>query len=78
MKTVYTGTYEIQTSLFRTQRSFQFKSLEDRMAFEKLAAAIDVHRVKSSIDHVVTAREAFVELENEQMRCNEIAAGRVA
>jgi hypothetical protein len=76
MKVVYTGTYEIQTKLFRTQRSFQFKSLEARIEFEVMAAGLGVVRVASNIEHTLSAREAFTELENEVIRCNEIAEGR--
>jgi hypothetical protein len=77
MVTVYTGTYEIQTKLFRTQRSFQFKTLEHRMEFERLAAAIGVKRVASNIDHTMTAAEAFDELVEEKLRCDDIALGRI-
>jgi hypothetical protein len=77
MKTIYTITVEIQTDLFRTQRTFWFANMEERMRFEQDAAdRLGAKRVASNLDHVMTAAEGMRELENEQIRCNEIAAGR--
>jgi hypothetical protein len=77
MKITYVGTYEIQTKLFRTQRTFNFRTLDERIAFEKKASTIGVKRVATTIEHLMSVEEAFDELVEEKLRCDDIALGRI-
>ena len=67
MKTLYKGTYVIDTNSLRATRTFYFASLEDRLKFESAAKEkFSAERRGTNIEHVMTPREALAELEHEK------------